>query len=259
MQAGTSIPTESGAFLNRFGRPLSLNCRPIERARKETAMSCEIQNRRGDAAPVSTPRSTAGFPAVLARARMIELMELAAARLMKPHLRDAESSVSMAMKVTHVASTTVGGTLRAVAAYAGVSGRLHRFRINVFDESGLIGSAEHTRAVVIERRLLAGRGVAPTRPARAVDGLVRRRCGREPQRKDAERDERERRDDAYPLHRHAPDQRIAEIHHRHVGEHHAERGAEHDPARSNGIAPRAPRSRSASCRPSRPGRTRPPW
>lgn len=84
---------------------------------------------------------------------MIELMELAAVRLMKSHQRDGESSVSIAMKVTHAASTTVGGTLRAVAAYDGISGRLHRFKINVFDESGLIGSAEHTRAVVIERRL----------------------------------------------------------------------------------------------------------
>jgi len=96
-----------------------------------------------------------GFPAVLATSRMSELMELASVRLMRPHLRDGESSVSIEMKVTHAAPTTVGGMLRAVAAYDGVSGRLHRFRIHVFDESGLIGSAEHTRAVVIERRLLA--------------------------------------------------------------------------------------------------------
>lgn len=92
-------------------------------------------------------------PAALTYSRMIELMELAAVRLMKSHQRDGESSVSIAMRVTHAASTTVGGTLRAVAAYDGISGRLHRFKINVFDESGLIGSAEHTRAVVIERRL----------------------------------------------------------------------------------------------------------
>jgi len=94
-------------------------------------------------------------PVLLSTARMIELMELAAARLMKPHLADGESSVSIEMQVTHVAPTTVGGNLRAVARYAGVAGRLHRFKINVFDESGLIGSAEHTRAVVVERRLMA--------------------------------------------------------------------------------------------------------
>jgi len=117
-----------------------------------------VKSRTGEATlRLNPPKATVGFPAELARARMIELMELAAARLMKPHLSDAETSVSMEMKVTHVASTTVGGTLRAVATYAGVAGRLHRFRINVFDESGLIGSAEHTRAVTTERRLLAKR------------------------------------------------------------------------------------------------------
>ena len=99
-------------------------------------------------------RITEGFPFLNARSRMVALMELAAARLMKPHLGEYESSVSIEMQVTHVAPTA-GGTLRAVAAHAGLSGRLHRFKINVFDESGLIGSAEHTRAVVTERRLLA--------------------------------------------------------------------------------------------------------
>jgi len=127
---------------------------PDEREKKEKAMG--VKSRTGEATlRLYPPKVTDGFPVVFARARMIELMELAAARLMKPNLRDSESSVSIEMKVTHVASTTVGGTLRAVAAYAGVAGRLHRFRINVFDESGLIGSAEHTRAVIIERRLLA--------------------------------------------------------------------------------------------------------
>ena len=86
--------------------------------------------------------------------RRVSLMELAAIRLMKPQLSDGETSVSIEMKVTH-AAPGVGGMLRAVASYAGISGRVHRFRIHVFDESGLIGSAEHTRAVVIERRLLA--------------------------------------------------------------------------------------------------------
>ena len=87
-----------------------------------------MKSRIGEATlRLHAPKSIEGFPAVLARARMLELMELAAVRLMKSHLRDAESSVSIEMKVTHVASTTTGGTVRAVAAHTGVSGRLHRF------------------------------------------------------------------------------------------------------------------------------------
>jgi len=83
-----------------------------------------------------------------ATSRMTELMELAAARLMRPNLGSGATSIPIEMKMTHVAPATVGGLWRAVAAYDGTAGRLHRFRINVFDETGLIGSAEHTRAVV---------------------------------------------------------------------------------------------------------------
>jgi fluoroacetyl-CoA thioesterase len=96
-----------------------------------------------------------GFPAVLATSRMVELMELAAARLMKPHLRDGESSVAVTINLTHVARTPAKGFVRTVATPESISGRLHRFTIHAFDESGLIGSAEHTRAVVVEKRLVA--------------------------------------------------------------------------------------------------------
>jgi fluoroacetyl-CoA thioesterase len=97
------------------------------------------------------------FTALPATSRMIDLMEIAAARLMRPKLRDGETSVAVAMDVTYAAHNlrhhgTVN-SVRAVATYQGISGRLHRFTINAFDESGLIGTAEHTRAVVVERRL----------------------------------------------------------------------------------------------------------
>jgi predicted thioesterase len=109
-----------------------------------------------------------GAPAVLGTSRMTELMELAASRLMKSRLQDGETSVGVALNVTFAAQTVASGTVRAVASYAGVTGRLHRFAIHVFDESGLIGSADHTRAIVTERRLsavarrLAGMPVAQT-------------------------------------------------------------------------------------------------
>jgi fluoroacetyl-CoA thioesterase len=93
-----------------------------------------------------------------ATSRMIELMESAAARAMKVHLNDGETSVAVAMNVTYAAPSLRhphgGMSMRAVASYVGISGKLHRFRINAFDESGLIGTAEHTRAVVVERRLV---------------------------------------------------------------------------------------------------------
>lgn len=96
------------------------------------------------------------FPAVFATSRMIALMELAAARLMKPLLGPGELSVGVSVHVRHTAPTPVGGTVRAVATYLGPEGKLFRFKAEAFDEAGPIGEGEHTRAIVEAERLLAG-------------------------------------------------------------------------------------------------------
>lgn len=109
-----------------------------------------------DTAEVTQVTAEGGF--IPATSRMIELMEIAAARLMRSHLGDGESSTTVSMNVTYAAHglrQSSGGSMRAVASYNGIAGRLHRFTINAFDESGLIGTAEHTRAIVVERRLMS--------------------------------------------------------------------------------------------------------
>jgi len=45
---------------------------------------------------------------------------------------------------------------RAVATYLGADGGLSRFKVEAFDEAGLIGDGEHTRAVVTTGRLVDG-------------------------------------------------------------------------------------------------------
>lgn len=96
------------------------------------------------------------FPAVFATSRMIALMELAAARLMKPGLKEGELSVGVSLDVRHTAPTPVGARVRAVATYLGPEGKLYRFRVEAFDEAGSIGEGEHVRAIVATERLLAG-------------------------------------------------------------------------------------------------------
>jgi fluoroacetyl-CoA thioesterase len=145
---------------------LSLNCRSIEEQQAERLMS--VKSRTAEASLRALPPDSAeathlspqvDFPAVPATVRMIELMEIAAARLLRPRLNDGEASVTVSMNVTYAATnlrqTGSAGPIRAVASYIGTSGRLHRFTINAFDETGLIGTAEHARAVVVERRLVA--------------------------------------------------------------------------------------------------------
>jgi predicted thioesterase len=91
-------------------------------------------------------------------------MELAAARLMSPLLDEGQSSVSVEMRVRHLVPA-LHGDLRSVAIYQGVDGRLHHFLVHAFDDTGLIGCAEHTRAVVIPERLMAGARRRAGRPA----------------------------------------------------------------------------------------------
>lgn len=96
------------------------------------------------------------FPEVFATSRMIALMELAAARLMKSDLKDGELSVGVSLNVRHTAPTPVGAKVRAVATYLGTDGKLFRFRVEALDDAGSIGDGEHVRAIVSTERLLAG-------------------------------------------------------------------------------------------------------
>jgi predicted thioesterase len=98
------------------------------------------------------------FPAVFATSRMIALMELAAARSMRVLLKPGELSVGVSLDVRRTAATPVGGTVRAVATYLGQEGKLHRYKVEAFDDAGPIGEGNHTSAIVTTERLLAGAG-----------------------------------------------------------------------------------------------------
>ena len=96
------------------------------------------------------------FPEVLATSKMIALMELAAAKVLRPLLKEGELSVGVVVNVKHLAATLKGGHARAVATYAGPEGKMHRFRVEAFDDGGLIGEGEHVRAIISTERLMAG-------------------------------------------------------------------------------------------------------
>jgi len=96
------------------------------------------------------------FPAVLATSRMIALMEIAAARAMKSEVQPGHSSVGVWLNVKHSAATPVGCHARAMATFIGVEGKLFRFRVEAFDDAGPIGEGDHTRAIILTDRMLAG-------------------------------------------------------------------------------------------------------
>jgi len=96
------------------------------------------------------------FPEVFATSRMIALMEVAAARAMKPLLGEGQLSVGVMLHVRHTAATPVGSNVRAVAAWLRTEARVVYFRVEAFDEAGSIGAGEHARAIVDPARLLSG-------------------------------------------------------------------------------------------------------
>jgi len=96
------------------------------------------------------------FPRVFATSRMFALMELTAARVMKPLLQSGELSVGVGVDLKHFAPTPVAEEVRVVATYLGLEKKLHSFDIQVFDRAGKVGIARHTRAIVETSRILDG-------------------------------------------------------------------------------------------------------
>ena len=96
------------------------------------------------------------FPKVFATARMIGLMEIAAARVLQPLLSPGELSVGVTVDITHTAPTPPGVTVTATARYAGREGQLFLFEISASDPGGEIGRGWHKRAIVASERLESG-------------------------------------------------------------------------------------------------------
>ena len=112
------------------------------------------------------------FPAVLATARMIALMETAAARVLQSLLGPGELSVGVTVDITHSAPTPPGALVTANARYTGREGKLFVFEISARDEGGEIGRGSHKRAIVETERLqraAANRNAPLTPQARPAD------------------------------------------------------------------------------------------
>jgi len=96
------------------------------------------------------------FPEVLATSRMLALMEIAAARLMKSVLKEGELSVGVNVTIDHLAATPNNEEVKAIAIYKGMKGKLYQFIVELYDKGGRVGEGSHTRAVVKTERLIQG-------------------------------------------------------------------------------------------------------
>src|SRR4026207_304391 len=96
------------------------------------------------------------FPPVLATARMVALMEVAASRVLQPLCGPGELSVGVTVDISHTAPTPLGAEVTATARYAGREGKLFLFEVSCADKGGEVGRGWHKRAIVSNERLQSG-------------------------------------------------------------------------------------------------------
>ncbi|KAI8315056.1 hypothetical protein K4K61_003016 [Colletotrichum sp. SAR11_59] len=96
------------------------------------------------------------LPSVFATSRLVALMEIASARVLKPYLEPGQLSVRVTIDVSHTAPPPGDALVTAKATYRGKEGKLFVFDVVASDEGGEVGAAVHKRAVVGAQRLLDG-------------------------------------------------------------------------------------------------------
>ena len=108
---------------------------------------------KGRAETVVTPEKTAkiagsGALDVFATPVMAALMEEAAWTSIQPYLEDGQGSVGIALNLTHDAATPVGMKVWAESTVTAINGRKVSFSITAYDETGVIGTCDHQRAII---------------------------------------------------------------------------------------------------------------
>lgn len=93
---------------------------------------------------------------VLGTPFMMALMECAAMWCIQPELPEGKGTVGVDIQSSHLVPTPVGMKITATAEVTAVSenGKMVTFKVQAFDEEGLIGEGVHTRAVISNERFL---------------------------------------------------------------------------------------------------------
>lgn len=85
---------------------------------------------------------------------MVALMEGAACDAIASALPEDKTSVGTQLDISHLSATPVGLEVRATAEVTAVEGSFITFRVEAYDEAGLIGEGTHKRAIISTQRFL---------------------------------------------------------------------------------------------------------
>lgn len=106
------------------------------------------------AANVAT-RVGSGRVPVFATPMMIALIEKAACLSIDPYLEAGQSSVGVQVNVSHIAATPMGMKVWADTEVTAIDRRRISFKVQVYDERGLIGEGTHERFIIDIEKFLS--------------------------------------------------------------------------------------------------------
>ncbi len=92
--------------------------------------------------------TTRGEFKVFSTPSMVLFGEMAAHRLVEPHLKPGQGQVGLAVNIRHMAPTPIGKRVRAEVELTGIDRRKLTFKIRVFDDVEQIGDIGHERFVI---------------------------------------------------------------------------------------------------------------
>tara|TARA_R100000935_G_scaffold25925_1_gene45866 strand:+ start:3382 stop:3804 length:423 start_codon:yes stop_codon:yes gene_type:complete len=94
----------------------------------------------------------ADMPPVFATAMMVGFIEATCIECIADHLDQGEHTVGTHINVSHTAATPPGMNVRTEVNLISVERRMLTFKVETFDDVGLIGKGSHQRAVIdVER------------------------------------------------------------------------------------------------------------
>lgn len=92
--------------------------------------------------------TTRGDYRVFSTPSMTLFVEMAAHKLVGPHLKPGQGQVGLQINIRHLAPTPIGKQVRAEVELTGIDRRKLTFRVKVFDDIEQVGEAGHERFVI---------------------------------------------------------------------------------------------------------------
>jgi fluoroacetyl-CoA thioesterase len=92
--------------------------------------------------------TTRGDYKVFSTPSMCLFAEMAAHKLVEPHLKAGQSQVGLTVNIRHMAPTPIGKRVRAEVELTAIDRRKLTFHVNIHDDTEQVGEVTHERFVI---------------------------------------------------------------------------------------------------------------